>query len=270
MVHLEVVPAQVEALAREAQARIDQSLARSGVDSAAFWHAVALIYRRGLPGHVPSKANLSLPAPVRDHLGHQLQAFYASILAKAQPQQHLALIAQFDAALMAQGVAVASQFRTDLLAALPDLRAYAGSLTMDPCRADDLVQEALVKAWANQHRFEPNSNLMGWLCTILRNQFYTECRKRKREVEDVDGAAAMQMTAPAAQEHGAELRQVWAMLGKLPPHQREALLLVGAHGMTYEAAADLVGCQVGTVKSRVSRARALLAASLGTGKRIPA
>jgi RNA polymerase sigma-70 factor (ECF subfamily) len=270
MVPLEVMPAQVEALAREAQARIEERFARAGGDSAVFWHAVALIYRRGLPAPVPPKTELGLPAPVRDHLGHQLQAFYASILAKAQPQQHLALIAQFDAALMAQGEAVASQFRTDLLAALPGLRAYARSLTIDPCSADDLVQETLVRAWANQHRFEQNSNLMAWLCTILRNQFYTECRKRKREVEDVDGAAAAQMIAPAAQEHGAELRKVWAMLGKLPPQQREALLLVGAQGMTYEAAADLVGCQVGTVKSRVSRARAFLAASLGTDKRIPA
>ena len=151
------------------------------------------------------------------------------------------------------------------------MRAYARSLAVDPTRADDLVQETLVKAWANQHRFEPGSNLMGWLCTILRNQFYTECRKRKREVEDADGAAAAQMIAPAAQEHGVELRKVWAMLGKLPPHQREALLLVGAQGMTYEAAAELVGCQVGTIKSRVSRARAFLVGSLRmTDNRIPA
>lgn len=260
MVWLEIAPDQVENLAQEAQARIEQSLARSGADRAAFWHAVALIYRRGLPTIVLPQAGPGLPAAVRDQLGRRLHACYASILTEAQPQRHLALIAQLDAALTAQGEATA--FRTELLAALPDLRAYARSLTMDSCRADDLVQETLVRAWANQHRFAPNSNLMGWLCTILRNHFYTECRKRKREVEDVDGAAATQMVAPAAQEHGVELRTVWAMLGRLPRHQREALLLVGAQGLTYEAAADLVGCKVGTVKSRVSRARAFLAASL--------
>jgi RNA polymerase sigma-70 factor (ECF subfamily) len=208
-------------------------------------------------------ADASLPAPVRDHLGHQLQAFYGSILAEAQPQRHLDLIAQFDAALMAQGNTFASQFRSDLLAALPGLRAFAMSLVVDLSRADDLVQETLVKAWANQHRFEPGSNLMAWLCTILRNQFYTECRKRKREVEDADGILAGQLTAPAAQEHGIELQKVWAVLEKLPPPQREALLLVAAQGLTYEAAADRIGCQVGTVKSRVSRARAYLAGSLG-------
>jgi RNA polymerase sigma-70 factor (ECF subfamily) len=271
MVQLEVVPAQVEALAQEAHAKIDQSLARSGADNAAFWHAVALVYRRGLPVPVPRTAELGLPRPVRDHLGHQLQASYASVFAKAQPPHHLALVAQIDTALRVQGEMVASQFSDDLLAALSGLRVYATSLTMDPCRADDLVQETLVRAWANQHRFEPNSNLMGWLCTILRNQFYTECRKRKREVEDVDGAAATQMITLAAQEHGAELRKVWASLNKLPPRQREALLLVGAQGMTYEAAAALVGCQVGTVKSRVSRARAFLTELLErTDERIPA
>ncbi|WP_431311219.1 sigma factor, partial [Methylobacterium nigriterrae] len=119
------------------------------------------------------------PAPVRDHLGHQLQGFYAAILAEAQPQRHLDLIAQFNAALMAQGDAFASQFRDGLLAALPGLRAFAMSLVVDSSRAEDLVQETLVKAWANQHRFRPGSNLMAWLITILRNQFYTECRKRK-------------------------------------------------------------------------------------------
>ncbi|AWN40469.1 sigma-70 family RNA polymerase sigma factor [Methylobacterium durans] len=207
-------------------------------------------------------ADASLPAPVRDYLGHQLQAFYGSILAEAQPQRHLDLIAQFDAALTARGDAFASQFRNDLLAALPDLRAFAFSLIADPSRAEDLVQETLVRAWANQHRFVPGSNFKAWAFTILRNQFYTECRKRKREVEDVDGVMAGQLTAPAAQEHGIELQKVSAVLAKLPPLQREALLLVGAQGLTYEAAAELVGCQVGTVKSRVSRARAFLTGSL--------
>ena len=205
----------------------------------------------------------SLPAPVRDYLGNQLQTFYASIVAEVQPQRLLDLIAQLGAALDAQDRTAASAFREGLVAALPGLRAFALSLAVSPTRADDLVQETLLKAWANQHRFEPGSNLMAWLCTILRNQFYTECRKAKREVEDADGAAAAQMIALPAQEHGIALQQVWAMLAKLPPLQREALLLVGAQGMTYEAAAEVMGCQIGTMKSRVSRARALLAGALG-------
>jgi RNA polymerase sigma-70 factor (ECF subfamily) len=200
---------------------------------------------------------------VRDYLGSQLQRFYASIVAEVQPQRLLDLIAQLNAALDAQGRASASVFREGLVAALPGLRAFALSLVVNPTRADDLVQETVLKAWANQHRFQPDSNLMAWLCTILRNQFYTECRKAKREVEDADGAAAAQMIALPAQEHGIALQQVWTKLAKLPTLQREALLLVGAQGMTYEAAAEVMGCQIGTMKSRVSRARAFLAGSLG-------
>jgi RNA polymerase sigma-70 factor (ECF subfamily) len=109
------------------------------------------------------------------------------------------------------------------------------------------------------------TNLKAWLCTILRNQFYTEIRKRRREVEDADGAMAAEMIAPAAQEHGSDLQTVWQYIDRLPPLQREALLLVGAQGLTYEAAAEVMGCEVGTVKSRVSRARALLAEKLGIG-----
>jgi len=146
---------------------------------------------------------------------------------------------------------------------LPGLRAFAMSLIPNEARADDLVQETLLKAWAKQEQFVPGTNLKAWLCTILRNQLYTEIRKRKREVEDADGAMAAQMTAPAAQEHGSDLRTIWQHISRLPALQREALLLVGAQGLTYEAAAEVMGCEVGTVKSRVSRARTLLAARLG-------
>jgi RNA polymerase sigma-70 factor (ECF subfamily) len=205
----------------------------------------------------------SLPEPVRDHLGRQLQAAYASLTTEEQPQRLLDLIAQLDVALATQDTGVASRFRDDLLAALPGLRAFAISLVVNQTRADDLVQETLLKGWTSQHRFVPGTNLMAWLCTILRNQFYTECRKRKREVEDADGAEAAKIITLPSQEHGIELQKVWMILEKLPPAQREALLLVAGQGMTYEAAADLVGAQTGTMKSRVSRARAFLAASLG-------
>lgn len=98
---------------------------------------------------------------------------------------------------------------------------------MNHAVADDLVQETLLKAWKNQDRFEPGSNLQAWLCTILRNQFYTDIRKRKREVEDADGTMAGQMVASAAQEANSELQQVKQHL-LLPAAMREALLLVGA------------------------------------------
>lgn len=208
-----------------------------------------------------------MPEAVRLHLGTELQSLYAAIPSEEQPSSLLDLIAL----LGADTLPVSSDaFRAGLLDALPGLRAFAMSLAINPATADDLVQETLLKAWQNQHRFEPDSNLKAWLCTILRNQFYTDCRKRKREVEDADGALAAQVVAPAAQEASSDLRRVWQHLAKLPASQREALVLVAAQGMTYEAAAELIGCQVGTMKSRVSRARAFLVGSLGMEARAAA
>ncbi|MFE1599781.1 sigma-70 family RNA polymerase sigma factor [Methylobacterium sp. ID0610] len=204
-----------------------------------------------------------LPRFVHDHLGRHLQAAYAAVIADTQPQTLLDLTARLEAALAGQTEA-SSRFRDDLLAALPALRGFAVSLTTNLPQADDLVQETMLRAWQNQHQFAAGTNLKAWLFTILRNQFYTHSRRRRREVEDVDGSAAAQLSAPASQEHGVELREVWAQLGKLPAAQREALLLIATHGLTYDAAAALLGCQPGTVKSRVSRARATLVQALGT------
>jgi RNA polymerase sigma factor (sigma-70 family) len=215
-------------------------------------------------GHLEA-GSAALPAAVRDHLGQQLQVAYAVLTRAELPQRLLDLIAQLDSALSGQDSAGAAAFRQGLIEMLPGLRAFAMSLIPSEARADDLVQETLLKAWANQDRFVPGTNLKAWLCTILRNQFYTECRKRKREVEDADGAMAAEMIAPAAQEHGSDLQTVWQYISRLPVLQREALLLVGAQGLTYEAAAEVMGCEVGTAKSRVSRARALLAEKLGMG-----
>jgi RNA polymerase sigma factor (sigma-70 family) len=215
---------------------------------------------RPKPPTLPDPA--SLPAGVRDHLGAHLRGAYEALTGAQTPQRLLDLVAQLDTVLEGQSRERALVFRAELTKALPGLRAFALSLVADASRADDLVQETVLRAWASQNLFAAGSNLKAWLCTILRNQFYTECRKRKREIEDVDGAAAAQLTAPAAQEHGSDLQTVWSHIGKLPELQREALLLVGAQGLTYEAAAEVMGCQTGTVKSRVSRARAMLVAEL--------
>ncbi|ACA15797.1 RNA polymerase, sigma-24 subunit, ECF subfamily [Methylobacterium sp. 4-46] len=199
---------------------------------------------------------------LRDHLGRQLRTAYAAFVSAPHPSEVREAIARLEAALAGQP-AVVSRFRDDLLAALPALRGFALSLTANVIQADDLVQETMLRAWQNQHRFEVGTNLKAWLFTILRNQFYTNGRRRRREVEDADGAAAAQLVSLPAQEDGVELREVWAELGRLPAAQREALLLVAMHGMTYEAAAELMNCQVGTAKSRVNRARAALAQALG-------
>ncbi|MGE7157328.1 sigma-70 family RNA polymerase sigma factor [Methylorubrum rhodesianum] len=210
----------------------------------------------------------ALPLTVRGHLGAQLQAAYDTFITIQPPQRLLDLITQLDSALSAHVSENAGAFRQGLIEALPALRAFALSLVAsNEARADDLVQETVVKAWAKQESFVPGTNLKAWLCTILRNTFYTEIRRYKREVEDADGALAAGLSAVPAQEHGSDLRVVMAYIAELPATMREALLLVGAQGLTYEDAAELIGCRVGTVKSRVSRARALLASSLGIDTR---
>jgi RNA polymerase sigma-70 factor, ECF subfamily len=152
--------------------------------------------------------------------------------------------------------------RKELLEHIPNLRAFALSLCGNPDRADDLVQEALVKAWSNLDSFEVGTNMRAWLFTILRNAFYSELRKRRREVEDADGAMAARLATHPAQGGHMDFKDFRNALEQLPPDQREALILIGASGMSYDEAAEICGCAVGTVKSRVNRARQRLAAIL--------
>ena len=155
------------------------------------------------------------------------------------------------------------EFRRELIAIIPNLRAFAASLSGSFDRADDLVQETLVKAWDKQHTFQPGTNLKAWLFTILRNEFYTQLRKKGREVQDVDGIHAMQLAGHPEQQGHLDLQDFRNALEKLPDDQREALILIGASGFSYEEAAEICKCAVGTIKSRVSRARARLADVLG-------
>ncbi|WP_075217198.1 sigma-70 family RNA polymerase sigma factor [Mongoliimonas terrestris] len=145
--------------------------------------------------------------------------------------------------------------RDELLAAIPPLRAFAVSLTADSDRADDLVQETLVKAWSNLDSFTPGTNMRAWLFTILRNTFYSNHRKQRREVQDVEGEHAARLATHPSQNGHMDLADFRAALSRLPDDQREALILIGASGFSYEEAAEICGCAVGTVKSRVNRAR---------------
>ena len=153
----------------------------------------------------------------------------------------------------------ATSWRDEVVALIPALRAFAWSLSRNSADADDLVQDALIKAWANRERFEPGSNLRAWLFTILRNTYYTAVVRRRREVADEDGKHAATLTAPPTQEWSLQMHALQAALAKLPDEHREALILVGAAGLSYEEAAEICGCALGTVKSRVSRARTKLA-----------
>jgi RNA polymerase sigma-70 factor (ECF subfamily) len=149
--------------------------------------------------------------------------------------------------------------RDDILASVPSLRAFAISLSGNGDRADDLVQETLLRALANIDSFQPGSNLPAWLFTILRNLFRSDYRKRRREVEDAEGRYADTLKSNPEQTGRVEFQEFRTALEKLPPDQREALILVGASGFSYEDAAAICGCAVGTIKSRVNRARTRLA-----------
>jgi RNA polymerase sigma-70 factor (ECF subfamily) len=149
--------------------------------------------------------------------------------------------------------------RKAVLAAVPSLRAFAISLCGNVDRADDLVQETLVRALANINSFQPGTNMSAWLFTILRNHFRSEYRKRRREVEDSDGRYAETLKSQPEQHAQVEFTEFRAALAQLPQDQREALVLVGASGFSYEEAAHICGCAVGTIKSRVNRARTRLA-----------
>ena len=150
---------------------------------------------------------------------------------------------------------VSREFREGLLAAIPSLRAFAFSLIGRSDRADDLVQETLTKAWAHHKSFQPGTNLRAWLYTILRNEFYSQMRKKGREVEDVDGAYSRNVGVHPDQHGHLDMSDMRTALGQLPSDQREALLLVAAEGFSYEEAAEICGVAMGTIKSRVNRAR---------------
>ena len=150
--------------------------------------------------------------------------------------------------------AARSAFAKELLFFIPHLRAFAKGLCGDH-RADDLVQETLTKALTFQNQYTPGTNMRAWLFTILRNGFYTEIRKTRLEVEDVGGWHADHVPQAACQDDAFSLTEFNSALSKLNADQREALMLVGASGFSYEEAAQICNVAVGTIKSRVSRAR---------------
>lgn len=157
----------------------------------------------------------------------------------------------------------ATQFREQLIAAIPGLRAFGMSLSGRSDYADDLVQETLMKAWHHQQSFEAGTNIRAWLYTILRNEFYSQMRKRRREIEDADGEYSNKVAIAGGQESYLDMADLRFALAKLPDDQREAIILVGASGFSYQEVAKICGVAIGTIKSRVSRARAKLATLLG-------
>src|SRR5215207_9027077 len=179
-------------------------------------------------------------------------AFEVTLPVPTEPVRDVASAAKADA-----------DFRADLLSATRNLRAFALSLVGDADRADDLVQDTILRALQKRDRFEPGTKLQAWVLTLMRNLFYSEYRKRKREVEDVDGLFAAKLSVVPEQPGCVEFGELRSALMRLSEEQREAVLLIGGEGLTYEEAAEVCGTKVGTIKSRVNRARTRLAELLG-------
>ncbi|WP_095588928.1 RNA polymerase sigma factor [Actibacterium ureilyticum] len=145
--------------------------------------------------------------------------------------------------------------REELVEHLPALRAFAITLTRNTAAADDLVQDTIVKAWTNIDKFQVGTNLRAWLFTILRNTFFSDRRKRKREVADPDGIHAGRLAEAPAHDGKLAFNDFSVAFDRLSPEHREVLILVGASGFSYDEAAEMIGVATGTVKSRANRAR---------------
>lgn len=149
-------------------------------------------------------------------------------------------------------------FHTLLTPQTQALKHFAQRLTGNEHRAEDLVQVTMLKAWVKRDSFKPDTNLRAWLFTILRNTFYSDLRKYRREVEDVDGLRAAALFEEPRQDHVLALKELIFAIGDLPARQRKPLVLMGAYGFSQLEAAEACGCTVGTIKSRVSRGRTTL------------
>lgn len=167
---------------------------------------------------------------------------------------------------MTVDVASAVGIEGDLAALIPQMRAFARSLCSDRARSDDLAQDALASAWRHRSAYTPGTNLRAWVFRILRNQFYSDHRRSWRTTQLDPAFAEQTLVAVSNPVAVLELDDVRRAMMGLPDEQREALTLIGVAGLSYEEAGEICGCAVGTLKSRVSRARQRLLATL-TGKR---
>lgn len=147
-------------------------------------------------------------------------------------------------------------FKAQMVALIPALRGFARGLCRDRVLADDLVQEAMMRAWASRHTFIEGSNFRAWMFMILRNHYYSGAKKRARYTVWDPEAAERILVQDATQESGLHVDDVMRAIHRLPEQQREILLLVAGAGLSYEEAATVTGANMGTVKSRLNRGRA--------------
>jgi RNA polymerase sigma factor (sigma-70 family) len=212
----------------------------------------------------------NLPQPpelgpeIRDHLGRCLLAMYEKQASGTRiPERLRSLAERLGRIVQGHHGGPAADFQDGILAVIPKLHAYAITLAGSVDRADDLVQETILRAWEKHALFAAGTNLNAWLYSILRNTYYSEHRRRAREVEDGDGSYSARLASPAEQPGQLDLQDLQSALERIPIEQRELLLLVGAEGLSYEEAAAVCGCAIGTIKSRLNRARHRVAELLG-------
>lgn len=214
-------------------------------------------------GEIPDQSEPVLSDEIQRHIGSLLAAAYAQEDAELSAASRFAeLLAKLDAALGEVASRDDAEFKKLLVTIVPALRRFAISLARDPIAADDLVQDTLFRAWRSRARFAPGTNFEAWTFTILRNVFYSN-QRRSREVQDDDGGYTDRLATLPDQSGYLDLQDVRAALDRLAPAMREALVLVAIENLSYEEAAAVMNCQVGTVKSRVWRARDQLAQALG-------
>ncbi|MCJ2017134.1 sigma-70 family RNA polymerase sigma factor [Methylobacterium sp. E-065] len=211
----------------------------------------------------------ALSDEIQRHLGGLLAAAYTQDEAQLRAADRFAeLLAKLDVAFETASERDEAEFKRLLLAVVPPLRRFAVSLARDLTAADDLVQDTLLRAWRSRTRFQPGTNFEAWTFTILRNTFYSSQRKH-REIQDEDGSHTANLSIPPDQIGRLDVQDMRTALDRLAPIMRESLVLVAIENLSYEEAAAVMECQIGTVKSRVWRARDQLMRALGyTGAEI--
>ncbi|MGH1574785.1 sigma-70 family RNA polymerase sigma factor [Methylobacterium sp. P31] len=219
--------------------------------------------RLPLSATVIEEGQPNLPDGVRQHLGRLLASNYERACAGPNALACFAdLLSKLENTLDEAARRDAAEFQASLLAVVPALRRYALSLTHDRDAADDLVQDTLMRAWRARARFQLGTNFEGWTFTIMRNRFYT-AQSKLHEFLDEDGAQAARLPSLPEQNGCLDLADLQTALAQLAAPMREALMLVTIEDLSYEETAARLNCRVGTVKSRIWRARAQLAQILG-------
>lgn len=214
---------------------------------------------------IDGKALPVLPFSVQIHLGELLGMTYSVLpdVFTDCPGRLSALVGDLTAALFVKAVSDDQTFSTEFLAMRSSLRRFAQSLTRDPARADDLVQDTMLKAWRSRESYAIGTNISAWLFTIMRNSFYSNMRQSGREISTDSHDHVFDQAALPQQLDSLDIKDMETALSKLTVVMRQALMLVAIEHASYEEAAVIMKCRIGTVKSRVWRARQQLTINLG-------